>query len=613
MAGGPSEATARPFQKILCATAGGTALLAAVLVNPWTIRLYRDSWFDYCDVALEFAVAALAIAAFFTLAAHWAPRGEVASNVLLLCASLSLVALADRALLVYWGRSPWITDPLLHYRHRPEARHSFSYWYRGHRSTLAVAGADTSTVRINRYGHHDDEFAPAPVAGELRGLIVGDSVTMGHGVDENDTFANQLEEILARFDQRHGAHQVINAGVQGYETGQAAGMFSESLMFGPRFSFIGFCYNDVPTDTTGHFRAYRHDGVRGYGFWLRYLLTETGIGLSVQKFRQYRFARSAREDAVASGVTQRTVVSDPVRRRRATAQLAGPLERIYSQGRERGGDVALLVLPAREQLFQPDLQVMHAELAAHARKNGAGFLDLTPLFEERIDQEVERVVTERGASRANPRVIEALRQLRINLYFLDGFHLTPRGHKLVAWRLAHFLDANYGLGFALNEFAGALEADSLLMGELEYRVSVSPDISSILSACTALEYMGHYRQAVFICERVLAASDHPGFQSLMRFRLGGLLLQLGDRMEAAGQFRHAISTLEAGWPVVEEGAYSRLGNQALSVGLAAESLVAFRRALAVDPQDESARAGLAQALEARRGTRDSGGERPVGN
>ena len=61
MAGGPSEATARPLQKILCASAGGTALLAAVLVNPWTIRLYRDSWFDYCDVALEFAVAALAI------------------------------------------------------------------------------------------------------------------------------------------------------------------------------------------------------------------------------------------------------------------------------------------------------------------------------------------------------------------------------------------------------------------------------------------------------------------------------------------------------------------------------------------------------------------------
>ena len=87
--------------------------------------------------------------------------------------------------------------------------------------------------------------------------------------------------------------------------------------------------------------------------------------------------------------------------------------------------------------------------------------------------------------------------------------MTPRGHKLLAWRLAHFLDANYGLGFALNEFAEALEADSLLTAEVEYRVSISPDIPSTLSACTALEYMGEYCQAVFICERVLAASDHP--------------------------------------------------------------------------------------------------------
>ena len=68
--------------------------------------------------------------------------------------------------------------------------------------------------------------------------------------------------------------------------------------------------------------------------------------------------------------------------------------------------------------------------------------------------------------------------------------MTPRGHKLVAWRLAHFLDANYGLGFALNEFAEALEADSLLTAEVEYIVSVSPDILSTLSDCKALEYIG---------------------------------------------------------------------------------------------------------------------------
>ena len=68
-------------------------------------------------------------------------------------------------------------------------------------------------VRINRFGLHDDEFSSQPSPGQLRGLIVGDSVTLGHGVDEDDTYANQLGNLLARLDLRHNSHQVINAGV----------------------------------------------------------------------------------------------------------------------------------------------------------------------------------------------------------------------------------------------------------------------------------------------------------------------------------------------------------------------------------------------------------------
>ena len=54
---------------------------------------------------------------------------------------------------------------------------------------------------------------------------------------------------------------------------------------------------------------------------------------------------------------------------------------------------------------------------------------------------------------------------------------------------------------------------------------------------------------------------------------------------------------------MEKGAYARLGNQALSVGLAAKSVVAIRCALTVDPQGEAERAGLVQALEVRRAQR----------
>ena len=57
---------------------------------------------------------------------------------LLLLVSLVVSALTDRPLFVFWGRSPWITDTVLHHRHRPGVQHTFEYWYKGHQSTLSA-------------------------------------------------------------------------------------------------------------------------------------------------------------------------------------------------------------------------------------------------------------------------------------------------------------------------------------------------------------------------------------------------------------------------------------------------------------------------------------------
>ena len=62
-------------------------------------------------------------------------------------------------------------------------------------------------------------------------------------------------------------------------------MLSEALAFDPRFAFVGFCYNGIPSNLTEQNRAYKHESMRAYSSWLRYLLTETGIGLSVQIYR----------------------------------------------------------------------------------------------------------------------------------------------------------------------------------------------------------------------------------------------------------------------------------------------------------------------------------------
>lgn len=590
------QALVRSFSpaKTLCVVGGGGVLVSACLVNPWTIRLFRNHWIDYRDVSLEYAIWALGLGIFLLSAGILAPRGERVANALLIFISLTAVVLLDRGLLVFWGRSPWITDPVLHYRHRPNAHHTFQFWYQGHRSTLLAPGADQGVVRINRYGQHDDDFAPEPIPGELRGLMVGDSVTMGHGVDEDDTFANQLENLLGRFDMRHSTQQIINAGVQGYETEQEYHMFAESLDFGPRFAFVGFCFNDVPSDTTSQYGAYRHESVRGHGLWLRYLLTETGIGLSVQKFRQYRFAKTAETVADDTNALRRSVVLDHASRQVVAGRIKHQLQRIYDAGRARGVDVGLLILPAKEQLFRPELQAIHTDLVAHADNSGAAYLDLTAVFEGRITWEVEQIL-QRKSSVPERGVLEALRGLQANLYYLDDFHLTPRGHRLVAWMLARYLDERYELEFDANSVEYAFDTDPILSEEVDYRVVIPPDYPSVFRVCAALEYLGQYEQAAYVYETVLRVTDHPGLRSFLHYLLGSVRLELGQREVAANQLRNSVALLDGGWPVTRPGGYTRLGRKLLELGLPQEAVTAFRLAQEVDPNDQLARSGLGRS------------------
>ena len=49
--------------------------------------------------------------------------------------------------------------------------------------------------------------------------MLGDSVTMGHIIEKQDTFANQLEQLLYTYCSERSFYkkfQIINAGVQGY-------------------------------------------------------------------------------------------------------------------------------------------------------------------------------------------------------------------------------------------------------------------------------------------------------------------------------------------------------------------------------------------------------------
>lgn len=72
-----------------------------------------------------------------------------------------------------------------------------------------------TVVKINSHGHRDDETVVTKPAGVFRILALGDSFTMGHGVDIEDTYVAILEKNLERSFADKKV-EIVNAGVFGY-------------------------------------------------------------------------------------------------------------------------------------------------------------------------------------------------------------------------------------------------------------------------------------------------------------------------------------------------------------------------------------------------------------
>jgi lysophospholipase L1-like esterase len=123
-------------------------------------------------------------------------------------------------------------DAELPFSHRPSGR-------------AHVMGSD---VAINGIGLRDDrEIGSAKPRDTTRILMLGDSVTFGFGVGQNETTAAQLERLLAagRPEQRF---EVLNAGVGNYNTAmQVAAYLRTWQSLEPDLVLLNFFVNDAET------------------------------------------------------------------------------------------------------------------------------------------------------------------------------------------------------------------------------------------------------------------------------------------------------------------------------------------------------------------------------
>jgi lysophospholipase L1-like esterase len=118
-------------------------------------------------------------------------------------------------------------DPTLIHRHKPAGQERYG----------------NILVSYNERGLRDRPILPK-TGDEFRILALGDSVTFGWGVPQDQIFTVKLEQLLQ---SRLGRKvRVINSGVGGYNTVQELAYFKqEGIAFGPNLVMLTYVENDI--------------------------------------------------------------------------------------------------------------------------------------------------------------------------------------------------------------------------------------------------------------------------------------------------------------------------------------------------------------------------------
>jgi len=430
----PTPSTSHKSVSIAITGIGCIVIFSALIVNPWFGLLHRGDPTNFRDVLQSYFFWAVGGGIVIVGFGHLfdKSRSSIFQNSTILLLTCFLILLADRLLLAQFGLPLWIADADNHYRHRPNI---IRQWGEDHGNDL---------IRINAYGHHDDDF---PLVKGDRGLFIGDSITMGHGVKHEDAFPNQLEHRLEDEIDTYESYQMINAGVHGYSTFQEYNTLLRSLVFDPDFIVLGFCLNDI-TEPFIVNKEYGGIGVDYHGIAqissisLSYLSNETGYGRLVQKAMDRNKSIEIEQKAEIYNV--RDMASFPVdapKYKRNWEMVFSYLTKIYEISEKEKTLVVLLMFPHTFQLFDDKFDIPQTALAKHAEENGVKVIDFRLIFKKLIsnDLNTSRLSEHEGGSSERRELYEK----SIRRYFLDQDHLTIEGHEVVASTFLTYLSSQY--------------------------------------------------------------------------------------------------------------------------------------------------------------------------
>jgi lysophospholipase L1-like esterase len=302
-------------------------------------------------------------------------------------------------------------DASLGWRGRPHAQGTFSGW------------EFTSTVQLNGAGFRDREWPEQKAPGVFRIVVMGDSITWGHGVNQAERYSDLLLALL----QRKGLPvEVLNLAVSGYGTDQAYLLFrSEEHRYCPDLVLFGFYENDLRENLSAVQGPYPKP----------YFRVGAGDELVLENVPVPRVSGRG-QDRASARVTMESGLRAYLRHNlRLYAALAFVKESVR---RWSAGDQKPAAIPPEAVEITAAILRQFAELVERA---GSGFavivlpdIGYTPL--------TARAVARSGITRSlnlTPVFLKAASEREPLFFALDGAHWTHRAHALAAQAIAEFV------------------------------------------------------------------------------------------------------------------------------------------------------------------------------
>lgn len=232
-------------------------------------------------------------------------------------------------------------NPLVSHHHRPS-------------SQATLMGV---SIRTNADGFRDDEY---PVAkGDRRRIVfLGDSLTLGWGVEKEQTFEHILEGRL----NATAPTEIINLGIGNYNTTQEVNLFiDKGAKYDPDQVVLFYFINDAePVPQKSRFPGLGNYRIVTF-YWSRIKALKARLSDSTG-FQEYYSAlyRDGSE---------------------GWARSQAALLQLKQLSREQGFDLRVVLLPELHQLADYTFRKEHAIVTDFLRANEIPVLDLAPSFQ----------------------------------------------------------------------------------------------------------------------------------------------------------------------------------------------------------------------------------------